>query len=67
MSLIMGKKDVKSVFERNWTSGFVSGLLQYGERSKKKALREIYAKLDKAGQLQMLTHLQIPIEPSEEL
>ena len=48
MSLIMGKKDIRSVFERTWTSNFVYSLLQYAEGSKK-ILREIYAKLDEAG------------------
>ena len=51
MSLIMGKKDVRSVFEKTWSNSFVSGLLLYAERSKKKMLRDIYAKLDEAGQL----------------
>ncbi len=47
----MGKKDVRSVFEKTWSNSFVSGLLLYAERSKKKMLRDIYAKLDEAGQL----------------
>ena len=58
----MGKKDVRSMFERTWTGNFVSGLLQYAERSKKRALRDIYAKLDEAGQLNQLKCLQISIE-----
>ena len=49
MNLIMGKKDIRSVFERTWTGNFVSGLLQYAERSKKKALKDVYAKLNEAG------------------
>ena len=32
----MGKKDVRSVFEKSWTNSFVSGLLLYAERSQKK-------------------------------
>ena len=49
MTLIVGKKDIRFVFEKSWTNSYVPGLLQYAERSKKKLFKDIYSKLDEAG------------------
>ena len=48
MTLIVGKRDIRSVFEKSWTNSYVPGLLQYAERSKK-LFKDIYSKLDEAG------------------
>ena len=48
MALLIGKKDIRSVFEKAWTTSYVSGFLQYAERSKKiyDCLRQKVAKID---------------------
>lgn len=51
MTLIIGKKDIRSSFEKIWTNAYVPGLLQYAEKSKKKIFKDIYNKLDEAGTL----------------
>lgn len=43
MGLIVGKADIRSSFERAWTASFVPALLQYGERSKRKAIKDIHS------------------------
>lgn len=42
MGLILGQKDIRQAFESAWTASYVLGLLLYGQRSKKKALKDIY-------------------------
>ena len=49
MGLIIGKADIRSAFERAWTSSFVLALLLYGERSKKKAVKDILGQLVDTG------------------
>ena len=49
MAMIIGKKDIKSLFEKAWTTTYVPALLQYGERSKKKILRDILSDLIETG------------------
>ena len=47
MALLIGKKDIRSVFEKAWTTSYVSGLLQYAERSLKKFLKKFVQILKK--------------------
>ena len=49
MALIVGKSDIRVVFEQAWTATFVPALLEYGERSKKKAIKDIHAQLEGTG------------------
>ena len=44
MALLIGKKDIRSVFEKAWTTSYVSGLMQYAERSLKKKFVQILKK-----------------------
>ena len=45
MGLIIGKADFRTDFERAWTVSYVPSLLKYGERSKRKAMKETYLQL----------------------
>ena len=56
MGLVVGKADIRSSFERAWTS-YVPALLNYGERSKKKAIKEIHSQLVDTGMLLLSIHL----------
>lgn len=49
MGLIVGDKDIRGSFEKAWTSSYVPALLQYGERSRKKSIQDIYTKLSESG------------------
>ena len=49
ISLIVGKKDIQTAFETSWTTSYVSALLKYAQRSKKKATRDIFMKLEETG------------------
>ena len=49
MSLIVGKKDIRSQFEKAWMTLYVPGLLLYAERSKLKSLSGIYDKVVQSG------------------
>ena len=49
ISLIVGKKDIRTAFETSWTTSYVSALLKYAQRSKKKAMRDIFMKLEETG------------------
>ena len=49
MALIIGKKDIRSLFQKAWTTMYVPALLLFGERSKKKVIRDILSKLVEAG------------------
>ena len=49
MGLIVGRKDIRTAFEKAWSTSYVPGLLLYGERSKKKAIKEIYSTLVESG------------------
>lgn len=51
--MIIGKKDIKSLFEKAWTSDCVPALLLYGERSKKKALKNILSDMIETGKYYM--------------
>ena len=49
MGLIIGRKDIRAVFEKVWSTSYVPGLLLFGERSKKKAIKDIHATLVESG------------------
>ena len=49
MGLIIGRADIKTAFERAWTASYVPSLLKYGERSKRKTMKEIYLQLVETG------------------
>ena len=49
MGLIIGKADFRTAFERAWTVSYVPSLLKYGERSKRKAMKETYLQLVETG------------------
>ena len=49
ISHIVGKKDIRTAFETSWTTSYVSALLKYAQRSKKKAMRDIFMKLEETG------------------
>ena len=49
MAIIVGRSDIRASFERRWTASYVPGLILYGERSKKKSLKEIHAQLVDSG------------------
>ena len=49
MGLIVGDKDIRGLFEKAWASSYVPALLEYGERSRKKSIQHIYAKLSEPG------------------
>ena len=51
MGLIVGKADIRVAFERAWTGVFVPALLEYGERSRKKAIKDIHSQLIDTGML----------------
>ena len=47
--MIIGKKDIRALFEKAWTASYVPALLLYGERSKKKTIKDIFSKLVETG------------------
>ena len=49
MGMIIGRADIRTAFERAWTASYVTSLLMYGERSKRKAIKEIYLQLVETG------------------
>lgn len=49
IGLIVDKKDIRAAFEACWTTSYVSALLKYGERSKKKTIKDICTKLVESG------------------
>ena len=49
MGLIIGKPDIRMAFEKAWASVYVPSLLKYGERSKKKSIKEIFIQLVESG------------------
>ena len=49
MAMIIGKKDIRTLFEKAWTVTFVPALLLFGERSKKKVIKDIFSNLVEAG------------------
>ena len=49
IGLIVGKKDIRAAFEASWTTSYVSALLKYGQRSKKKTMKDICMKLVESG------------------
>ena len=53
MGLIVGKTDIRSSFERAWTASFVPALLEYGERSKKKAIKDIHSQVVDTGMVEL--------------
>ena len=51
MGMIIGRADIRSAFERAWTVSYVPSLLRYGERSKKKVMKEIHLQLVETGKV----------------
>ena len=49
IGFIVDKKDIRAAFEASWTTSYVSALLKYGERSKKKTMKDICTKLVESG------------------
>ena len=47
--MIIGKKDIRTLFEKSWVMSYVPAWLLFGERSKKKTIKNIYSLIDEAG------------------
>ena len=46
MAIIIG---IRAHFEKAWTAAYVPALLMYGERSKKRVLKDIFSDMMEAG------------------
>ena len=51
MALIIGKDDIRAVFEKAWIITYVPALLLFGKRSKKKHIKDIFSQCIETGKI----------------
>ena len=49
MGMIVGKADIRLLFEKAWVTTYVPALLLFGERGRKKVVKDIFSRLVETG------------------
>lgn len=52
--MIIGKPDIRSMFEKAWVTCYVPALLQFGGRGRKKSIKDTLSKLVETGKCVIL-------------